>query len=452
MKRIMIIDDETSILEVLRFALEREGWDVTVFDKPKDALGTIENEYFDLLLTDLSMPGMSGLDVLKEVRTLSPKTGVLIMTAYGTLKSAIDAMREGAFDFIPKPFEIKQMIQAVDTVYSKIKLQSENRILKKIITKKMQDKKIIGSSQAMNQLMESMFKVASTHSNVLITGETGTGKELIARHIHVHSPRANNTFIPVNCSAIPEHLLESELFGYRKGAFTGADTDKAGLFEACDQGTLFLDEIGEIPFGLQAKLLRVLSEGKFIPLGSTQEKNVDVRVIAATHQNLVQSIADQSFREDLYYRIKVVELHMPALRDRKEDIPALATHFLNKVSKEYGKKLEGFHNEALQKLQSYDFPGNVRELEHLIEQAVIFEEASTIQPQSIVLRQKPTPASGNPIQVQGALDDRLEAFEREQIQNALLEHDGVKSKAAKSLGITFRSLRYRLKKLDMESS
>ncbi|MCB0272279.1 MAG: sigma-54-dependent Fis family transcriptional regulator [Bdellovibrionales bacterium] len=449
MKKILVVDDETSILEVIRFALEKEGWDVTICANPNEAIEELAKKYFDVLLTDLSMPGMTGFDVLRKVRDVSPGTGVILMTAYGTLSSAIEAMREGAYDFIPKPFEMSQLVLSIDNVFKKVKLQTENRILRKLVSKKNESKKIIGQSQSMTQLLLDLQKIAATDSNVLITGETGTGKELIAREIHFQSPRADQNFIPVNCSAIPENLLESELFGYRKGAFTGADRDKVGLFEACDQGTLFLDEIGEIPFGLQAKLLRVLAEGKFIPLGSTQEKSVNVRVLSATHQNLEKRIVDKQFREDLYYRLKVVEVRMPALRERKEDIELLAHYFLDRKNKQYAKHISGFTQAALEKLQGYHFPGNIRELEHVIEQSIIFEEEEKISDQNIrFYSPQARETSFSSFQTM-PLEENLLEYEKKLIQKALSQTSGVKTKAAKVLGISFRSFRYRLKKLGL---
>ncbi|MEZ4820841.1 MAG: sigma-54 dependent transcriptional regulator, partial [Bdellovibrionota bacterium] len=312
-----------------------------------------------------------------------------------------------------------------------------------------EEKKILGESEIMQTLVKTIVKVAQSDSNVLVTGETGTGKELIARKIHADSHRCDQTFIPVNCAAIPEYLLESELFGYRKGAFTGAVTDKMGLFEACDQGTIFLDEIGEIPYGLQAKLLRVLAEGKFIPLGSTQEKDVNVRVIAATHQNLQKRIEAGQFREDLYYRINVVELRVPALRERKEDIKLLADYFLQKSSKEYSKKIDGFSEAALDKLKSYDYPGNIRQLQHIIEQGIIFEESNLITSDNIKIHKISSPGQVER-QEPYDLEKELESFEREIIQKALEHCQNNKTQAAQSLGITFRSLRYRLQKLGFE--
>lgn len=448
MKRILVLDDEQSIIQVIRFALEKEGCEVHAFTNPEDALGALKKQFFDILLTDLSMPSISGLDVIKQARDISPQTGMIIMTAYGTMKVAIEAMREGAQDFIPKPFEIKHLIASIHNVLDKMKLQNENTILKKIISKKIEKKDLLGKSSVMRELAENIQKVAASDSNVLISGETGTGKELIARKIHAESPRCEQAFIPVNCSAIPEHLLESELFGYRKGAFTGADTDKMGLFEACENGTIFLDEVGEIPFGLQAKLLRVLAEGKFIPLGSTQEKNVDVRVLAATHQNLPKRIEEGLFREDLYYRINVVEISVPPLRNRKEDIPLLSEHFLKKNAKEYSKDIKGFSEAALEKLCDYDFPGNIRELEHTIEQSIVFEETDLISEENIKIHKRDQDSTSATLRTHDLENDLVE-IEKEMIQKALEDSNQNKTQAAKRLGISFRSLRYRLQKLGM---
>jgi len=448
MKRMLILDDEPSIVQVIRLAMQKEGWEVDTYEDPIKALEVLKESFFDILLTDLSMPAMSGLDVLSQAHKISPQTGLIIMTAYGTMNVAIEAMREGAQDFITKPFEISRLVSATKHVLEKLTLRSQNKVLKSIITQSNQTQEILGSSLPIQDLLKMLEKVSPTDANVLITGETGVGKELVARKIHSSSARAAEAFIPVNCSAIPGQLLESELFGYRKGAFTGAVEDRVGFFQACDGGTIFLDEIGEMPFALQAKLLRVLAEGRFMPLGSTQEKSVDVRILAATHQDLGEMIAQGTFREDLFYRLNVISIDVPPLRSRLEDIPLLADFFLKQLSKDYDKAFEGFSHEAISRLQAYEYPGNIRQLKHIIEQAIIFEDTSKITAEHIKLGPELKQASTRNHQSKD-LELDLSEIEREMISHALKTHNQNKTQAAKALGITFRSLRYRMEKLKM---
>jgi two-component system response regulator PilR (NtrC family) len=453
MYKILVLDDEASIVEVIRFAFEQQGWTVHICTDPQKAIEQMTSVYYDLLLTDLSMPAMTGLEVLEKTKEISPSTTVMMMTAYGNMKIAIDAMKKGVKDFIPKPFEMKQLIKNVEHALENQHLQKENRVLRTILTKKFEHKEIIGASDIMQELMTKITKVATTHSNVLITGPTGSGKELVARKLHASSPRNQKTFLPINCSAIPANLLESELFGYVKGAFTGADQDKIGFFEASHGGTLFMDEIGDIPMELQSKLLRVLAEQKITPLGSTQEKEINVRVLAATHKDLQKEIEQKNFREDLYYRLNVVEIQVPALKDRASDIPLLADHFLERIKKEYQKPTLHFSSQALQALQGHPFPGNIRELEHMIEQAVVFAEGQRIEVEDLPLsKARSANVHTDAIQQGVSLDQMLESYEKNILERALDQSQGVKSKAAKLLGITFRSFRYRLKKLGLDSN
>ncbi|MGB9761325.1 MAG: sigma-54-dependent transcriptional regulator [Caldimicrobium thiodismutans] len=360
--KILVVDDEVDILNILKFLLEREGYEVDTTLNGEEAIKKIEKNYYDIVLTDLRMPGISGIVLLEKTKELSPSTEVVIMTAYASIESAVEAIKKGAADYIVKPFINEDLKMRLRRILEHKKLQREVEILKYQLSQKITGDLFFGTSPQMQEILRLLERIIPTKSTVLILGESGTGKGVLAEFIHYNSPRKDKPFISINCSAIPETLLESELFGYKKGAFTGAVSDKKGLIELANEGTLFLDEIGDMPLNLQAKILKFLEFGEFIPLGDTVKKQVDVRVIAATNKDLEALIKEGKFREDLYYRLNVIEIKIPPLRERKEDIPALTYFFIDKLSKEHGKKIKGITSEALTCLMQYNWPGNVREL------------------------------------------------------------------------------------------
>ncbi|HQO79025.1 MAG TPA: sigma-54 dependent transcriptional regulator, partial [Thermodesulfobacteriota bacterium] len=362
MHRILIVDDEKGIREFLLITLKKEGYDVTLASSGDEAVEICRNEVFDVILVDIKMPHGDGYSVLREVKSTSPETVVIMITAYGSLESAVQAMREGAFDYISKPFNVGELKALLKTALRKRELEQQSVHQQQGQESNSFDN-IIGIGTEMKKLFAIIPRSAATRSNVLIIGESGTGKELVARAIHRHSNRKDKPFIPINCGGIPENLLESELFGHRKGSFTGAHTTKKGLFEAASEGTIFLDEIGDLPLALQVKLLRVVQEKAFTPVGDTQEVNVDVRIISATNQDLEKKVIEGRFREDLYYRLNVIQLRIPPLRERKEDIGLLAQYFLEKYSREMDKEIKQISTYAMDALKNYHFPGNVRELE-----------------------------------------------------------------------------------------
>jgi len=456
--RILIVDDEQSLREFLEIFLRKEGFDVTTAGGGAEAVASLDSgEEYDLVLTDLMMPEVDGLQVLSEVKERHPETQVLMMTAYATADTAIEAMKRGAFDYIQKPFKNHEIQVVIDKALEQRRLLEENRILRAQVQRQISYHNIIGRSERMPQVFELVQRVAITRTSVLITGENGTGKGLIAAAIHHDSGRKESPLVTVNCGAIPESLIESELFGHLKGAFTGAHADKVGMFAAADHGTIFLDEIGELPMHLQVKLLRVLQDRKIRPVGSAHEVPVDVRVIAATNQDLEGMIREGTFREDLFYRLNVVRLEMPPLRDRRPDIPLIARHFLLRFNNEMGKTIEDFSAEALEALLAHDYPGNVRELENIVERAVTFETAAHIRfenlPPSL---QREGDGLGPPttrVALPGEgldLEGLLSGLERSLLEQALERTGGNRTEAAKLLGISFRSIRYKLDKFDQK--
>ena len=359
--KILVVDDEASIREFLEIMLKRDNYEVKTADNGQKALKLIEQEQFDVVITDLQMPKVSGLELLKKIKERGDETAVLVITAFGSTESAVEAMRLGAFDYITKPFKIDEIKTRLKNAVKSHTLVHENRVMRSELKKKYSYDNILGATPAMEKLYEMIERVAETKSNVLISGESGTGKELIAKAIHFNGPLKDQPFVTVNCGAIPENLLESEMFGHKKGSFTGAIADKVGLFKVADGGTIFLDEIGELPLALQVKLLRVIQEGTFRPVGSTEDIQVQVRIISATNKDLAHEVQEKQFREDLFYRMNVIQIHAPNLRDRKDDIPMLAEFFLEKYNKELGRNIQKISKEAMDLFLKYSWPGNVRE-------------------------------------------------------------------------------------------
>ncbi len=434
--KLLIIDDERRMCVVLKTALENDELAVTTANSGEAAMAAMEVDSFDVIISDIKMPGISGMDVLERVKTTSPETEVLLMTAYADAQTAVNAMKMGAYDYIIKPFEIDELRHKVKNILEKSDLKTENRVLKKKLKKRYSLENMIGKSGAMQKVYELVDKVAASDATVLVRGESGTGKELVAQAIHNLSRRKDEPFLPVNCSALPETLLESELFGYEKGAFTGADKQKPGMFEIAGSGSIFLDEIGDMTLTTQVKLLRVLQSHEIIRLGGDKTIPIDARTIAATNRNLEEALKEKSFREDLYYRINVFPIFLPPLRDRKEDIPDLVAHFLEQQN----AAPDAIESRALQLLMKYSWPGNVRELENVIERSLIMAGNEVIRVENL-----PPHIRGEaemPI-AQDLNDDDLlpiDEMERRMIQKALTKSDGNKTKAAQMLGITRRQL------------
>ena len=452
--RLLVVDDEQSMREFLEIFLRREGYDVSTAADVDTALSYLESDEIDLVITDMQMPEKTGLDLILEARELSPETAMIVVTAFGTTDSAISAMREGAYDYLTKPFKVDELRIVIEKALEKKLLSNENRRLKEEHPSQSRSRNIIGHSRVMQEVHELIGQVAETKTNVLVYGESGTGKELVARAIHDQSPRSGKPFVAINCGAIPENLIESELFGHVKGAFTGALQNKDGLFEAATGGTLFLDEIGELSHPLQVKLLRALQEKSIRRVGDTADRKIDVRIVSATNRRLEDEVAAGRFREDVYYRLNVIQLTLPPLRDRPEDIPLLAQHFIRRFADEIGKEVEGMDGEAFDMLSTYGFPGNVRELENLIERAVALARGPVIGTSLLPPTVTANPsASAGPISRIGDEGVDLEAlvatYERSLLTEALSKTGGIKKRAARLLGISFRSFRYRLEKLEV---
>jgi len=456
MAHLLIVDDQKAICELLEITFRKEGHRVEVANSPDTARRRIESQIFDIIITDVRMPGGSGVDVLRFAKEISPSTFVILITGVPTLETAIDAVNAGADRYVIKGDKLTdELRQAVRTCADHIKLRKEAGYLKRELRKLTGLDNIVGQSPRMRQIFELIQTIAPQSSRVLITGESGTGKELVARAIHENSARSGEPFITINCGAFPETLLESELFGYRKGAFTGANENRDGLFQASHGGTLFMDEIGNMTLTMQVKLYRVLQEGKVRPVGSTEENDVDVRVIAATNKNFEKEIAEGRFREDLYYRLSVIPIHLPPLRERREDIPLLARHFLERFRKAMEKPVEGIAPEALRRLEGYEWPGNVRELENTIERAVALESGKLISlevlPDKVrgVTREQPVAGDhqGVAIPPEGVnLEQFLAAEERSYLLAALEKAGGVRTRAAEFLKMSYRSFRHSAKK------
>ena len=453
------MDDERSMREFLAICLKRQGHEVSVADSGTQALSSLgTNGDIDVVVTDLRMPGdLDGLALLQQIRDNGLDTEVIVVTAYASTDTAITAMKHGAYDYLTKPFKVDEINAVIDRALEKRALTEANQSLQAKVAGRYRLASLIGKSDGMQRVFDMIGKIHSTRTSVLITGESGTGKELVARAIHTEGQRAGNPFVAVNCGAIPEHLMESELFGHVKGAFTGATVDKVGLFEAAGKGTLFLDEIGELPSSLQVKLLRALQEKKVTKVGSTNEVQIEARVIAATNRDLEREVESGAFREDLYYRLNVIEVQIPSLRQRKEDIPLLVEHFIRRFSAEQGVRIQGLSSEAMRTVQNYDFPGNIRELENMIEHAVTLATGSRIDVKDLpTMRESKAigdkDAKAMELPKEGIDLDRVVGdYERALLERALSQCGGSRKKTAKLLGISMRSLRYRMSKLGIES-
>jgi DNA-binding NtrC family response regulator len=448
---ILIVEDGKSQREMLRDFLRNKGYDVSEAERGDKALELAKKNYFDLLLIDYKMPGMNGMAVLEEVKGINPEIDVIMMTAFGTIDTAVKAIKMGAADYITKPIELEELIILIDRISERRILLKENRILREELKEKgVTTDQIVYQSQVMNELINLAARVASSNATILIEGESGTGKELVARLIHNLSPRSKKHLITVNCAALPENLLESELFGHEKGAFTGADRMRIGRFEEADGGSLFLDEIGELSTSVQLKLLRFLQEREFQRVGGNRTLSSDVRIISATNQNLEARVKEGSFREDLFYRLNVVAIAIPPLRERKEDVGPLIDHFLEHFAAENGKEIQGVSPEARDLLLKYDYPGNVRELENVIERAVVITRRSVISIEDLPFSARSPSVDRNEIWDQGTLKDSLAALERQMIKNALGKTSSNQTRAADLLGISERMLRYKLKKYEFK--
>lgn len=451
MARILVVDDDQGMRELLEIMLTEEGYRVSTAGDSGKALARCRKEMFDLIITDLRMPKMDGIGFLRKIKDLSPETMVILITAYASGETAVTAMKEGAYDYIEKDFTIENLKEIVQNALTKKGVKHQDALFLKAAEEAVGFGNMIGNSREMLKVYTTIKKVADTPANVLILGESGTGKELVARAIHENSSRSGMQFVVINCGGIPENLLESELFGYIKGSFTGAYSDKAGLFEIADGGTVFLDEVTQLPRMLQVKLLRVVQEKTFRRIGGADDIRVDVRIISATNQNLADTVKTGSFREDLYYRLNVIPLHLPPLRERKEDIAVLTKHFIEKYSKAFGKEIITISSYALELLMQYPFPGNVRELENIIERSIALETSNIILPENLILT-KETGEKGNfsmgEISDIGIdLNDELAKLERLLIEKAIEKANGSKTRAAELLKISYDSLHYRSEKL-----
>ena len=451
--RILVVDDEESIREFLDIMLRKEGYDVSCVDDGQAAIDLLKKKSFDMIISDLQMPHVTGMELLRHCKDTYPDVIFMMITAFGTTENAVEAMKMGAYDYITKPFKIDEVRLNVANALRSRNLEVENRSLKKELEREYSFQNLVGNSEAMHRIFELIRRVSQTPTNVLITGESGTGKEMVAKAIHYNGPLRDKPFVTINCGAIPENLMESEMFGHKKGSFTGAVVDKIGLFEVADGGSLFLDEVGELSLNIQVKLLRSIQERVIRRVGGIEDTKIDVRIIAATNRDLEQMMGQKAFREDLYYRLNVIHIRTPSLRERRDDIPLLANHFLQKYSGRFGKAIQAVSKEALEALKKYDYPGNVRELENIIERTVALEAGATILPESLPPFVN-TPGGRKMVSSEGIevgedgvdLDKVLGQIEKEVLIKAIHQANGVKKKAAKLLKITFRSMRYRVEK------
>jgi len=453
MSTILVVDDDRSMRELLEILLTKEQYQVSLAASGEEAFQILDENTFDLVITDIRMKDINGIDVLKKAKKVSPETMVVMISAFATAETAVEAMREGAYDYVPKPFkvgDIKRIIQ--DTLTSKRTVPVEGS--KDHVKDRYNFGHLIGESSQMRKVYDLIGRVAQTKTNILISGESGTGKELVAKAIHQQSPRKDKPFVVINCAGIPENLIESELFGYKKGAFTGAGTDKEGLFEAAEGGTVFLDEVGELTPAIQVKLLRVIQERTFTAIGGTEEKSIDVRLISATNKDLEAEVINKQFREDLFFRLNVIHIPMPPLRERDGDLPLLGQFFIEKYSRELGKDVKKISAYAMDILGQYSFPGNVREFENIIERSVALEASNIVLPESLTLshfkmdlpREDRRHIDLTPEGIN--LEKVMAEVERDYLIKAMEMANGSKQKAADLLGVSLDSLKYRLKKLN----
>jgi len=440
--RVLVVDDEPMVCLALTNWLEEENYFAQAVEDGPQAIGAVREENWDIVLLDLRMPGMDGMEVLKQVKKIAPQTVVIMMTAYASIPGAVQAMQEGAYDYIVKPLDVDQLTLMLQRIVEHQQLITENILLRKRLTEQYEFEDIIGRSEAMQEVFEMIKAVTDTNATVLITGETGTGKELVARAIHSNSSQRYGPFVATSCGALPETLLESELFGYEKGAFTGADRTKKGRFELAHGGTLFLDEVGDISIKTQIKLLRVLQEKSFSRLGGTEPIKVDLRLVSATNRDLVAAIEDGSFRSDLYYRLNVVTIQLPPLRERKDDVPLLAAHFINKYNVEFNKKFDRVNRKAMDFLMDYHWPGNVRELENVIERAIVIAQGPEVKIDHLPFCNVEAIPTEDP--------QSLQEVERLHIEKMLQRNDWNIAKTARLLNIDRSTLHKKIKKFDLE--
>ncbi|MDH5526764.1 MAG: sigma-54 dependent transcriptional regulator [Nitrospirota bacterium] len=452
---VLVVDDDETVRESLTYILEQEGYRVVSAASGKDALACLDAEPFHLYLTDLNMPGMTGIEFMESVFRRQPSLPGIMLTGYGSVETAVAAMKAGAFDYIAKPFDVDELVITVRRALEFSALKEENTALKSSLKSKYRFVNMIGEAPATQRIFHMIERVADTDSTVLITGESGTGKELVARTIHFNSSRRERPLVAINCGAIPEHLLESELFGHEKGSFTGASATRVGRIEAAHGGTLFLDEVGEMHPSLQVKLLRALQEREFERVGGNRTIRVDVRIVAATNQNLEQMVREKKFREDLYYRLNVIPIEVPALRERTEDLPLLIRHFLERFNGDKGRKVEGFTDDAMALMAAYNWPGNIRELENLIERIVILEGEGIVGPEALpekIGHRNVTAALGRVVLPEDGLsfDKTVSEFEDALILQALERSSWVKNRAAQMLGLNRTTLVEKIKKRGLE--
>jgi DNA-binding NtrC family response regulator len=450
-QRILVVDDEQIIRESLSFILKKEGYNVEEAANGLDALAKHETNPFDIIITDIEMPEMKGVELLKQIRQRTPQVLVVIITAFGSVETAVQALREGAADYILKPINFDDLLYRVKKLCTYHALVIENSLLRQELQRTYDFEQIIGQSMSMKKVFEVIKRVARSEGTVLITGKSGTGKELVARAIHYNSPRREKRFVPINCGAIVDTLFESELFGHKKGSFTGATMDKEGLLMVADGGTVFLDEVSEIPIQLQVKLLRALEQKEITPVGMTEPITIDVRIIAATNRDLRKEVENNKFRDDLYYRLNVVEIDLPSLKERPDDIPVLAQHFLEVYKKQMSKPIQGFTNDAMRAFLQYQWKGEVRELENVVERSVIFCDQNFIGIDNLPDYMRPVDEISSVSSGYGTLKDAVRSFERQFIQQTLSVNGQNKEAAAKILGVSLSSLYRKIEELQIPS-
>jgi len=451
-QRVLVVDDEQIIRESLSFILKKEGFVVDEAPNGKEALRKQQEQPYDVVVTDIEMPEMRGVELLERIRQGSPETLVVVITAFGSIETAVDALRKGAADYVLKPINFDDLLHRVKKLLEYRALSIENSLLRQELNRTYDFENIIGQSSSMKRVFEIIKKVSTSEGTVLITGKSGTGKELVAKAIHYNSPRKEKRFVAINCGAIVDTLFESELFGHKKGSFTGATVDKDGLMKVADGGTVFLDEVSEIPLHLQVKLLRAIEQKEITAVGTTDSISIDVRILAATNRNLRQEVEKGNFREDLFYRLNVIEIALPSLAERREDIPILANHFLDVYKQQMGRQIKGFTNEVMNAFMRYQWKGEIRELENVIERAVIFCDGDFIALEHLPEYMMPASPSNEPIIPYGqqTLKDAVKNFERQFIQQALTKHNQNKEEVARSLGVSLSSLYRKIEELAIE--